>query len=84
MQRQEEKRTWNDIIAEVLDDRINRSEETELEFDDFEARIPLSFEEDAERATWRLDGTVTVTVEGERRPLAEWLRFWARYAAEKE
>mgnify|MGYP007047139430 CR=1 FL=1 len=82
MQRQEEKRTCNDIITDILNDRIDRSEETELEFDDFEARIPLSFGENAERATWRVDGTVTVTVEGERRPLVEWLRFWARYAEE--
>jgi hypothetical protein len=83
MQRREEKRTWNDIITEVLNDRIDRSEETELEFDDFEARIPLSFDENAERATWRVDGKVTVTVEGDRQPLVEWLRFWARYAEEK-
>jgi hypothetical protein len=31
-----------------------------------------------ERARWRFDGTVSVTVEGVRGPLAEWLRLWTR------
>lgn len=82
MQRQQDDPTWEGLISEIVDERIERSEATELEFDGFETRVPLEFGPDAERATWRLDGTVTVTVDGDRRPLAEWLRFWAQYTDE--
>ena len=33
---------------------------------------------DHDRARWRFDGTLNVTVEGVRGPLAEWLRLWTR------
>ena len=33
---------------------------------------------DHDRARWRFDGTLNVTVEGVRGPLAVWLRLWTR------
>lgn len=33
---------------------------------------------DHDRARWRFDGTLNVTVEGVRGPLSEWLRLWTR------
>ncbi|WP_299236813.1 hypothetical protein [Natronomonas sp.] len=84
MQRERSDPTWDAIIAEILDERIDRRESTEIEFDDVEARVPVAFGEDAAHATWRVDGAVTVTVDGDRRPLAEWLRFWARYTTDTD
>ena len=48
---------------------------------DADADIDTGFERapsNHERARWRFDGTVSVTVEGVRGPLAEWLRLWTR------
>lgn len=88
MQRQKPNRNWDDFVDDLLRERLARSEATEFEFEDLEADVPLSFGEDATRATWRLNGRVTVTVEGDRerakQPLAEWLNFWTRYSPDSE
>lgn len=88
MKQREPHRDWNDIVDELLRERLARSEETEFKFDDLTAEIPLSFGENAASATWRLDGQVTVRIEGEQeladQPLAEWLSFWARYTPESK
>jgi selenophosphate synthetase-related protein len=69
-------RTWLDVVEQVLDEEIDREEAIRLTADEFEVDIPLSYGDDAERATWRFDGSVTVTVDGMRGPLADWLKLW--------
>lgn len=65
-----EEPTWLDATIEA-DDAV------ECRFDDLAVDVPLRMGSDTPRARWRLDGTVRVSVEGTRRPLAEWLRWWA-------
>jgi selenophosphate synthetase-related protein len=69
-------RTWLDVVEQVLDEEIDREEAIRLVADDFEVDVPLSYGDDAERATWRFDGSVTVTIDGMRGPLADWLKLW--------
>lgn len=69
-------RTWLDVVEQVLDEEIDREEAIRLTADDLSVDVPLSYGEDSERATWRFNGTVTVTVDGMRGPLADWLKLW--------
>ncbi|MEF8818194.1 MAG: hypothetical protein V5A31_02620 [Haloferacaceae archaeon] len=69
--------TWLDTVDELLDATIDANETVECAFDEFAVDVPLRIAEDAPQARWRLDGTVRVSVEGTRGPLAEWLRWWA-------
>ncbi|MFB6303624.1 MAG: hypothetical protein ABEH47_00535 [Haloferacaceae archaeon] len=73
--------TWFDAIDDLLDASIERDEEFVCAFDGFEVDVPVRMGEDAPRARWRLDGTVAVSVEGTRGPLAEWLQWWSRRVA---
>lgn len=79
MQRTEpDRRTWNDVIEDVISEEIARDDAIAVTLDDFEVQVPLAYGETTECATWRFDGEITVTVEGEGRPLVDWLRFWSR------
>ena len=69
-------RTWLDVVERVLDQEIDREEAIRLTADEFEVDVPLSYGDDVERATWRFNGTGTVTVDGMRGPLADWLKLW--------
>jgi hypothetical protein len=69
-------RTWLDVVEEVLDEEIDRDEAIQLVADDLAVDVPLTYGEDPERATWRFNGRVTVTVDGMRGPLADWLKLW--------
>jgi selenophosphate synthetase-related protein len=69
-------RTWLDVVEQVLDEEIDREEAIRLTAEDFAVDVPLSYGDDAERATWRFNGSVTVTVDGMRGPLADWLKLW--------
>ena len=69
-------RTWLDVVEQVLDEEIDREEAIRLTADDLSVDVPLSYGEDSERATWRFNGTVTVTIDGMRGPLADWLKLW--------
>jgi hypothetical protein len=69
--------TWFDAVDELLDATIDGDETLELDFEEFAADVPLRMGADSPTARWRLDGTVRVSVEGTRGPLAEWLRWWA-------
>jgi hypothetical protein len=69
-------RTWLDVVEQVLDEEIDREEAIRLTAEEFEVDIPLSYGPDPERATWRFNGSVTVTVDGMRGPLADWLKLW--------
>lgn len=68
--------TWLETVDELLDESVDRESTVECGLEELELDVPLAFGEDADRARWRFDGTVRVTVEGDRGPLAEWLRYW--------
>jgi hypothetical protein len=72
--------TWLDAVDDLLDATIEADEAVECRFDDLAVDVPLRMGVDAPRARWRLDGTVRVSVEGTRGPLAAWLRWWATRA----
>jgi hypothetical protein len=69
-------RTWLDVVEQVLDEEIDREEAIRLTADEFTVDVPLSYGDEPERATWRFNGSVTVTVDGMRGPLADWLKLW--------
>jgi len=69
-------RTWMDSLDEVLDEAITRDEGVELTAEGLRVQVPLRFGEDSPRAEWGFDGSVRIDVEGERGPLAEWVRLW--------
>jgi hypothetical protein len=79
----EEAPTWLDVFDDVLDEVVDVEESLECTFDEFAVDVPLHMGADAPQARWRLDGTVRVSVEGRRGPLAEWLRWWHRRATEE-
>lgn len=73
--------TWFDAVEDVLDATIERDEAFVCTFEGFEVDVPLRMSGDGDdppRARWRLDGTVSVSVQGTRGPLAEWLEWWSR------
>jgi len=62
---------WFDFADELLDEGVDREESVTLQAEDLTVDVPLSFD-DGDFARWEFDGQVTVTVDGMRRPLAEW------------
>ncbi|MFC7156284.1 hypothetical protein ACFQPA_12605 [Halomarina halobia] len=70
--------SWLDVVDEVLDAAIDDEDELEATLSDLRIDVPLEMGPDAEHASWRFDGTVTVRTEGMRATLAEWLRWWDR------
>jgi hypothetical protein len=72
----EEGYTWLDAADEVLDAAVEEESVVELTAEELEVEVPLRFGDDAPVARWRVDGAVSVHVDGVRRPLAEWLRMW--------
>ncbi|MFQ3286083.1 MAG: hypothetical protein ACI9TI_002312 [Natronomonas sp.] len=70
--------TWNDAIDDVLSEELSRDDDISVTAEGLEIDVPLAFGAEAPRATWRFDGDLTVRVEGDADPLADWLRFWAR------
>ncbi len=77
-------RTWLDVVEQVLDEEIDREEAIRLVADDLTVDIPLSYGDDPERARWRFNGSVTVTVDGMRGPLADWLKLWLSGSPERD
>lgn len=71
-------RGWLDAVESVLDATIEADEAVVCRFDELAVDVPLRPGADSPRARWRLDGTVTVSVDGTRGPLAEWLDWWSR------
>jgi hypothetical protein len=69
-------RTWLDVVEQVLDEEIDREEAIRLTADGLTVDVPLTYGDDPERATWRFSGSVTITVDGMRGPLADWLKLW--------
>lgn len=70
--------TWNDAIDDVLSEELSRDSDISVTAEGLEVDIPLAFGAEAPCATWRFDGDLTVRIEGDADPLADWLRFWAR------
>ena len=62
-------------LERLLDETVDRDESFELEVEDLEVTVPLRFGDDAPTATWGLNGHVTVTVDGIRAPLREWIEL---------
>ena len=81
--RRESEESWMRIVDKLLDEEVESSEELRVTVDDLEVDVPLSFGEDAQRATWRFDGTVNVSVDGRRGPLSNWLALLLRDASER-
>jgi hypothetical protein len=71
--------TWLDVVDDLLDEAVDEEATVEAELEELRVAVPLRYGDGATRAEWRFDGTVRVTVEGLRAPLAGWLAWW--YAA---
>ena len=70
--------TWLDVADDVIDESVDREESVRLHAEDLTVDVPLSFTDDGPgpRARWRFDGKVTVTVDGMRGSLAEWMHLF--------
>ncbi|MFC6784558.1 hypothetical protein ACFQFH_01375 [Halobaculum halobium] len=63
---------WLRLLELVIDEGIERQGGVELSAEDLRIDVPLAFGEDADRAEWGFDGSVTVETKGTRGTLAEW------------
>lgn len=63
---------WLDVLELAIDEGIEREGGITLSADDLRIEVPLAFGDDADRAEWGFDGSVTVETEGTRGTLAEW------------
>lgn len=72
----EEWEEWLKTVEGVLDETVEREGKLECEFDNLQLGIPTSWGEETEHAQWSFNGTVRIQVEGDRRPLAAWLKWW--------
>lgn len=60
-------------VERLLDETVDRDDALAVSVDDLEVDVPIHFGEGAPRARWRFNGDVTVTVDGVRGPLREWI-----------
>ncbi|MEZ3116285.1 hypothetical protein RYH80_10230 [Halobaculum sp. MBLA0147] len=67
---------WSRRVDELLDEAVDREEDLVCSFDDVWVEVPLRTGGGAPTAEWGLSGSVEITVEGQRGPLADWLRWW--------
>ncbi|MFB6080128.1 MAG: hypothetical protein ABEJ81_03925 [Haloferacaceae archaeon] len=56
----EETRTWPELAIGLYDRLTGRGAEITYDFEEMEVEVPNRVGEDAEHATWRLDGTLRV------------------------
>ena len=54
-------RNWPDLAIGLYDKLTGRDAEIAYNFEDFELDIPSSTQPDAERARWRMNGTLKIT-----------------------
>jgi hypothetical protein len=54
-------RTWPELAVGLFDKLTERNAEIGYRFENLEIGIPGSTDANAERATWKLNGTVSVT-----------------------
>jgi hypothetical protein len=61
----EETRTWPELALGLYERLTGRGAEITYDFEDMEVQIPSKVGEDAEHATWRLDGTLRIRTRDE-------------------
>ena len=59
----DETTTWPDLAISLYDRLTGRGAEITYEFEDMEVEVPSKVGEDADHATWRMDGTVRITTQ---------------------
>ncbi len=57
----DETTTWPDLAISLYDRLTGRGAEIEYAFEEMEVEVPSGTGDDAEHATWRMDGTIRVT-----------------------
>lgn len=57
----DEKTSWPDLAVGLYDRLTGRNAEIAYEFDDMEVAVPEGIGEEADHATWRLNGNVNIT-----------------------
>jgi hypothetical protein len=57
----DEPTTWPDLAVSLYDRLTGRNAEIAYDFDDMEVAVPSGLGEDTDHASWRLNGTVTIT-----------------------
>lgn len=57
----DEPSTWPDLAVSLYDRLTGRNAEISYNFDDMEVAVPSGLGEDSDHASWRLNGTVTIT-----------------------
>jgi hypothetical protein len=57
----EETTTWPDLAIGLYDRLTGRDAEIVYEFDEMEVDVPSGLGDDVEHATWRVQGTVSIT-----------------------
>jgi hypothetical protein len=57
----DETTTWPDLAISLYDRLTGRGAEITYEFEDMEVEVPSKVGDDADHATWRMDGTVRIT-----------------------
>ncbi|QZX99261.1 hypothetical protein [Halobaculum rubrum] len=66
---------WLTLLEQMIDEGIEREGGIKLSAEDLRVEVPLAFGEDADRAEWGFDGSVTVETKGTRGTLAEWFHL---------
>ncbi|MFB6281357.1 MAG: hypothetical protein ABEH40_05015 [Haloferacaceae archaeon] len=56
----EETRTWPELAIGLYERLTGRGAEITYDFEEMEVQVPSKVGEDAEHATWRLDGTLRI------------------------
>ena len=56
-----ETRTWPDLAISLYDRLTGRNAEITYDFEEMQVDVPSRAGSDADHATWRVDGTITVT-----------------------
>ena len=69
-------REWTRTAEEVLDEAVDRDERIACSFEELAVGVPVRTGADAPIAHWEFDGSVEIGIDGERGPLADWLRWW--------
>jgi hypothetical protein len=57
----DETTTWPELAIGLYDRLTGRGAEITYDFEDMEVQVPSETGDDAEHATWRLDGTLRIT-----------------------
>ena len=60
-ERVSETQTWPDLAISLYDRLTGRNAEITYDFEEMEVDVPSQAGSDADHATWRVDGTITVT-----------------------